>query len=209
MCKYFALQRPPSAWKAPGCSYRRYPVCVCLVRTLVTRTVGKEFPPLSPAFVLHSASKVLYPALALAHTHSIAYAICCNFRFRLGWPSSNGGVKWRMVILSMASSWKFTRPLVLCCIPQITDTHTLYWACIKGQKLSISWSHIYFSRPFHGYLVHFVALLINGNLCIMRSANPLFAVRSWLEVMSRQRNVKIRKWKGKTAAGFHCQWKSV
>lgn len=71
MCKYFALQRPPSAWKAPGCSYRRYPVCVCLVRTLVTRTVGKEFPPLSPAFVLHSASKVLYPALALAHTHTL------------------------------------------------------------------------------------------------------------------------------------------
>jgi len=43
---------------------------VCAWSGLLLRGQSARSSPLSPAFVLHSASKVLYPALALAHTHT-------------------------------------------------------------------------------------------------------------------------------------------
>jgi len=44
---------------------------VCAWSGLLLRGQSARSSPLSPAFVLHSASKVLYPALALAHTHTL------------------------------------------------------------------------------------------------------------------------------------------
>lgn len=73
------------------------------------------------------------------------------------------------------------------CIPQITDTHILYWTCIKVAPLPpwqfppptpllalfpfLNEFHFQFAtrRPslLKRYLLQFAALLINGNLCIM------------------------------------------
>lgn len=184
MCKYFALQGPPSTWKVPRRSYSRYPARVFPVRTLVTRTViGQQLPlaPLLPMdFIPHW----------LQHTLSISYAICCNFRFRLGWPSSmveRPAVCKCECVLSRTCSCGFTGPSVLCYIPQITDTHILYWARIKGhisRAQSIPSRPASTCLPFPGYLVHFVALLINGNLCIMRRttarpSQPIHSCKLW------------------------------
>jgi len=92
---------------------------------------GKEFfCSVSPIKLNPSVPNALHihPALALAHTLNLIRHLL-QLPLPFGLVDFNGVAWWA----KGASSWKFTVPLVLCCIPQITDTHILYWACIKDQ----------------------------------------------------------------------------